>query len=422
MSEEPAATESVPPTPAAPWLRLPFCHQRNDSGDLYVPRPSPVSTALPLDDGNSKAGGSPTSEDAHDEGQHGGDQQEPIAMEGAPPTPAARGLQLPIFQDQRGDSSCDVPEGCPVASATPLSTAQCQETPSNEPPKKRPSLLSTEAPDDSESEIGDEECRCNKSPASEAIRHDQCQIRGMKALSKLEDAYADVRIDDGELLLFASESDFTGSPTSSQEGGCRDNRAEAACRTDDEDFAASCDEARGSLPESECLMVGCGECAPRDLLLPDMLPYFSVPDLLKWRVLSQRTRRPGALLKHVAEMGSMERPKSIIAFHQKQKVFANSPSIITFEEAFGDDAAQQKFYQCRKWCMALGRTRCTHFAENYVQSVVGNNLQSLLRHCLSADASAANDARKALGNYAAGGLPFLCSKLLQRPCLVWWKN
>ena len=36
------------------------------------------------------------------------------------------------------------------------------------PPKKRPSLLSTAAPDDSDQEIEDEECSCDASPGSEA--------------------------------------------------------------------------------------------------------------------------------------------------------------------------------------------------------------------------------------------------------------
>ncbi|CAE7799731.1 unnamed protein product [Symbiodinium sp. CCMP2456] len=92
--------------------------------------------------------------------------------------------------------------------------------------------------------------------ASEAIRPDHSQIRCVKALSKPEAADADVRIDDGKLLIFAIESQSTGSLTSWHEGGCRDNRADAACQTDGTDFAASGDE------ESDCLMVGWGPRPP----------------------------------------------------------------------------------------------------------------------------------------------------------------
>ncbi|CAE7839976.1 unnamed protein product [Symbiodinium sp. CCMP2592] len=92
-------------------------------------------------------------------------------MEGAPSTPAALWLQLPLCQDERGDSSRDVqlacsadacprallthflrPEGGFVASTTPLGTAQCQEAPSDETRERRPSLISTEAPDDNDPE------------------------------------------------------------------------------------------------------------------------------------------------------------------------------------------------------------------------------------------------------------------------------
>ena len=38
--------------------------------------------------------------------------EEPIVMEGAPPTPAGLWLQLPICQDQVGDHSCDVQLAC----------------------------------------------------------------------------------------------------------------------------------------------------------------------------------------------------------------------------------------------------------------------------------------------------------------------
>lgn len=100
--------------------------------------------------------------------------------------------------------------------------------------------------------------------------------------------------------------------------------------------------------------------------------------------------------------GPFGRPESITAFEQKRQMFANNPDI-TFEEAFGGDVAQQKLYQSILVYMALGKARKTHFAGIYVQSVVGNNLHSLLRHWSADD----RDARFVLSNYAAGGLPFV---------------
>ena len=57
--------------------------------------------------------------------------------------------------------------------------------------------------------------------------------------------------------------------------------------------------------------------------------------------------------------------------------------------------------------MALARQRWTHFAESDVMRIVGKNLQSLLRHFQSADASLVAAARYVLVEYAFDGLYFV---------------
>ncbi|CAE7815536.1 unnamed protein product [Symbiodinium sp. CCMP2592] len=84
------------------------------------------------------------------------------------------------------------------------------------------------------------------------------------------------------------------------------------------------------------------------------------------------------------------------------KVF--SQDLDSFAEAFGGDTEQQKFYECRLWCLHLASKRKTCFAESRVRRIVDTNLQSLLRNCLSADKSAARDATYTVLNYAAEGL------------------
>ncbi|CAE7407618.1 unnamed protein product [Symbiodinium microadriaticum] len=53
------------------------------------------------------------------------------------------------------------------------------------------------------------------------------------------------------------------------------------------------------------------EFVPHDLLMPNLLPFLSVQELLNWRLLSRHTRSPKVLTDHVAEMGRMDRPETI---------------------------------------------------------------------------------------------------------------
>ncbi|CAE6966074.1 unnamed protein product [Symbiodinium sp. CCMP2592] len=106
-------------------------------------------------------------------------------------------------------------------------------------------------------------------------------------------------------------------------------------------------------------------------------------------------------------MGSMDRLSSIVAFADKLHIFSCDSD--SFAEAFGGDAEQQKFYECRRWCMALASKRKTHFGESHVRGIVAKNLQALLRNCMSAG-SVARDAMYVVMNYACDALPSL-----QRP-------
>ncbi|CAE7836639.1 unnamed protein product [Symbiodinium sp. CCMP2592] len=159
----------------------------------------------------------------------------------------------------------------------------------------------------------------------------------------------------------------------------------------------------------EGIEVCVGECSPHDLHVPNLLPFLSVQELMSWRLVSRRTRSPEALLNHLEEMGSMDRPSSVVAFAEKVVVFASNPET-SFAAAFGGDAKQQKLYECRWWCMALASKRRTHFAESDVEHIVGKNLESLHRHCLSADAAVATAASLVAANYSGHALAFM-----QRP-------
>ncbi|CAE7618918.1 PAO3 [Symbiodinium necroappetens] len=57
--------------------------------------------------------------------------------------------------------------------------------------------------------------------------------------------------------------------------------------------------------------------------------------------------------------------------------------------------------------MALASKTLTHFSESYVRRTVGKNLQSLLRHCWSADTSVAAAAHDIVHNHASDALPFV---------------
>ncbi|CAE7907110.1 PAO3, partial [Symbiodinium sp. KB8] len=190
-------------------------------------------------------------------------------------------------------------------------------------------------------------------------------------------------------------------------------RADAACQTDGEDgsvcgllkdaTATLCSHSPTTLTDIE---VGGGECTPSDLHVANLLPYLGVQDLLSWRLVCRRTRSPEALTAHVAEMGSMDTPDAILFFAEQLHQFCVNPHV-SFEAAFGSDAEQHKLCECRLWCMALASKTLTHFSESYVRRTVGKNLQSLLRHCWSADTSVAAAAHDIVHNHASDALPFV---------------
>ncbi|CAE7654103.1 PAO3 [Symbiodinium sp. CCMP2592] len=192
------------------------------------------------------------------------------------------------------------------------------------------------------------------------------------------------------------------------------DRADAACQTETDGEDCSADwsvpeistRSQSAVAAPEGVQVGMGECTPHDLHVPNLLPYLSVQELLSWRLVSCRTRSPEALIEHLKEMGSMERPESVVAYAKMADEIASRPET-SFTEAFGGDAEQQKFHECRRWCMALASQKTTHFAESQVRRLVEQNVESLLRHCRSADESVAGPASIVMANYSPDALTFV---------------
>ena len=89
-----------------------------------------------------------------------------VDTESMPPTPAALCVRLPIYQDQRSDHSCGMPDGRPAAPTIPLGTAQYQETPSG-----KGQVFSSHKPTTATQRSANDE-----SPASDA--HDEGRQRG----------------------------------------------------------------------------------------------------------------------------------------------------------------------------------------------------------------------------------------------------
>ncbi|CAE7334408.1 unnamed protein product, partial [Symbiodinium microadriaticum] len=142
-------------------------------------------------------------------------------------------------------------------------------------------------------------------------------------------------------------------------------------------------------------------------------PVAGVQELLDWRLLSRHTRSPlqsHVLIDHVAEVGNLGRPETIVAFVEQLKLVGSNPDT-PFAAVFEGDAGQRKIYQCllacRAWCTVLASKRKTHFAESHVERIVGENLRSLLRHCRSSDVSLAKNAMLLVMNHAAEALPFV---------------
>ncbi|CAE6954218.1 unnamed protein product [Symbiodinium sp. CCMP2592] len=155
-----------------------------------------------------------------------------------------------------------------------------------------------------------------------------------------------------------------------------------------------------------CRATDAGSLDPSCLILPSLLPYLTVDDILEWRVTSRQTRSPRVLLRHIAEMGRLDRSESIVDFSTKIELACVHGD--TFDaDVCGNDPEQIKYYDCQWWCMRLARARETHFAESDAFEIVCPNLRDLLRHCADEDASVRSSAHHVVRFYGKGGLPFV---------------
>ncbi|CAE7196470.1 AMT1-1 [Symbiodinium sp. CCMP2592] len=137
-------------------------------------------------------------------------------------------------------------------------------------------------------------------------------------------------------------------------------------------------------------------------VLPALLEYFSVRDLLAWRVTSKQTRSPEVLLRHVAELGRFDTSASIIAFCDAATRTTSRDS-----PPFPDDVECQKRFDCQVWCLMLAKSHLTHFAEDYVRQTVDNNLTQLFSHCLDSDERVRVAAHYVVQQHAVCGLGFV---------------
>eukprot|EP00439_Symbiodinium_sp_Y106_P013476 s1047_g1.t4 len=338
------------------------------------------------------------------------------STESVPPTPAALWLRLSACQDQRGDHSCDVPEGCPVAPTTPLRTAQRQQTP-DEPPKKSPCRLSTAAPDDSDDSDQElEDCRSDASFASEDAQDGGRQSGGDRqvwpaaASTPILDKWARRQL--VEALVKPEDADQHFCIDEGRSAGTREGRADAACQTDDDDCTV-CDTLLGTSGRIYHSATDCaGECTPSDLHVAELLPYLTVRELLIWRLLSRRTSNHEALIAHVAEMGSMDRPGAIYRFAEQVNTFLHNPgtSFMAAFERFGGTAIatmQQKHYEGRLWCKALASKTRTHFPTHHGRRIVKKHLQCLFEHFCHSNLIVSEAAAFLLHFYGRDALPYV---------------
>ncbi|CAE7793600.1 unnamed protein product [Symbiodinium sp. CCMP2592] len=207
------------------------------------------------------------------------------------------------------ESACDSDDGTDGGRSTCLPPEQWP--PCNEDPEDGEWVFIPEGGSDEEHQLGENRAACSHTFAAAEVNLNLTTIDDPETPSgpSLLELPRSIEISSDD------RSQSTRSRDSSQDCGPRDDRVDASCQTDFVDCAV-----RSSLQETSattCFAKGDGECAPYDLLLPDMLPYLSVTDLLKWCQLSRQTRSQEALIEHVAEMGSMDR---------RGKVFVHSTS------------------------------------------------------------------------------------------------
>ncbi|CAE6947918.1 HISN7 [Symbiodinium sp. CCMP2592] len=367
-SEASVATAKAPATPAALWLRLPVCQdQRGDrSCDVPEARPSPGSIHAPRAARGQEAGDeSPAAE-------------EPIVLESVPPPPAALWSWPPSCQDQR-DQSCDAPEARPSPGSIrmPLGDASGYEV-GDEPP------VSEDAHDEGRQHAGDGQVGEQLTAAAVAA----APVPQPSAPAS-------------EVLHTSEVGDLNDAAAAAH--------AEAAPSTAVMETVISQALGREDADISTLeLLITAAES------VPNLLPYLSVQELLNWRLLSRCTSNHEALIAHVAEMGSMRRPETMVTFMRKDSEIRRNPDT-PLAAAFAGDAAQQKLYQCWRWCAALAyeRESKTTFPESHVHRIVVRNLRCLLLHSRSEDEDIADRAGIALSGCAEEGLPFVRSYLAE---------
>ncbi|CAE7570497.1 unnamed protein product [Symbiodinium sp. CCMP2592] len=140
--------------------------------------------------------------------------------------------------------------------------------------------------------------------------------------------------------------------------------------------------------------------------LPVLLHHLSVKDMVDWRVTSRQTRSPEVLLKHLTEVGRFDTSASILAYADALDRVQALPNPL-FSEAFGDDVAYRKRFQCQQWCVMLARAPTTHFAESRVRDIVLENLRHSFQYCLDPDISVREAAHAVVVNHASRGLGFV---------------
>ena len=145
---------------------------------------------------------------------------------------------------------------------------------------------------------------------------------------------------------------------------------------------------------------------PAYLVLPSLLQYLTVDDILEWRLTSRHTSSPRVLIEHLCEMGRLDESQSILDFAKTVSLASKCPNGFN-AAASGFDVEQVKLFEIRWWCMKLASARKTHFAESDVRHIVGSNLRSLLVQCWSEDASVRNSAHSIVLKYGSDGLLFV---------------
>ncbi|CAE7797181.1 unnamed protein product [Symbiodinium sp. CCMP2592] len=127
---------------------------------------------------------------------------------------------------------------------------------------------------------------------------------------------------------------------------------------------------------------------------------------MEWRRTSKQTRSPRVLIQHLTEMGRLDRSESILDF--SKKLVSAQKDLRKFNADIKLDVEQQKFFECRWWCMSLATADKTHFAESDVYDIVSANLRDLFVHCRDGDESVRRSAHHLILKYAAfGSQPFV---------------